>query len=204
MVTNKNKEKSYCCCCWQKEKRKKKLHLHVVDPPTTGGFYFIFLLFFWPPRIKLHGAAKWDGASWLWRPEGTIRQWGQRRFREGDFFFWAGDEESCGWEREESIDSRSEWGAWGDFTRGESFYRENEEQRRACWKPCHFCSRGITQATTSISSLQSLSFSNRRGRLTSQCMPLCLRVSCAAKPETVEKVCHCQETACITRGLCNY
>ncbi|KAL6311735.1 hypothetical protein AAG906_020730 [Vitis piasezkii] len=35
------------------------------------------------------------------------------------------------------------------------------------------------KATTSISSLKSLSFSNRRGRLTSQCMPLCLRVSCA-------------------------
>ncbi|RVW53323.1 Acyl carrier protein 1, chloroplastic [Vitis vinifera] len=46
------------------------------------------------------------------------------------------------------------------------------------------------QATTSISSLKSLSFSNRGGRLTSQHLPLRLRVSCAqAKPETVEKVC---------------
>lgn len=35
------------------------------------------------------------------------------------------------------------------------------------------------QATTSISSLKSLSFSNRGGRLTSQHLPLRLRVSCA-------------------------
>ena len=73
-----------------------------------------------------------------------------------------------------------------------------------CWKPSHFCSKGITQATTNISNLKSLLLSDRRGRLTSQRLPLRLKVSCVAKPETVEKVCHCQETACITRGLCNY